>query len=103
MEFLPMTFASGVSSGINAYATVLLLGLYGRFGGADIPEGARPALEFIAGADPEVGARVRALRVGADGTWVGRLDGGADLRLGSGERMAAKAATISGARSRANQ
>lgn len=40
MELLPLTFASGWASGINAYATVLLLGLLGRFahtGG--IPEG----------------------------------------------------------------
>jgi len=62
--------------------------------GADVPNGARPALEFIAGADPEVGARVRALRLAADATWVGRLTGGPDLRLGSGERMAAKAAAL---------
>ncbi len=62
--------------------------------GADVPEGARPGLAFIASADPEVGGRVRALRVGADGTWVGRLTGGPDLRLGSGERMAAKAAAL---------
>jgi cell division protein FtsQ len=62
--------------------------------GAEVPEGARPGLAFIAAADPEVGARVRALRVGADGTWVGRLTGGPDLRLGSGERMAAKAAAL---------
>ncbi len=39
MDLLPITFASGVASGINAYATVLLLGLYGRFGGADVPAG----------------------------------------------------------------
>ncbi|WP_022909719.1 DUF4126 domain-containing protein [Aestuariimicrobium kwangyangense] len=31
MELLPMTFASGWASGINAYATVLVLGLMGRF------------------------------------------------------------------------
>ncbi|HET7723868.1 MAG TPA: DUF4126 domain-containing protein [Propionibacteriaceae bacterium] len=40
MELLPLTFASGWASGLNAYATVLLLGLLGRFahtGG--IPEG----------------------------------------------------------------
>ena len=40
MELLPLTFASGWASGLNAYATVLLLGLFGRFahtGG--IPEG----------------------------------------------------------------
>ena len=52
--------------------------------GADIPDGARPALALIASADPEVGSRIRALRVGADGTWVGRLSGGPELRLGSG-------------------
>ncbi|MGE0027928.1 MAG: cell division protein FtsQ/DivIB [Thermoleophilia bacterium] len=62
--------------------------------GADIPDGARPALAFIAAADPDVGARVRALRLAADGTWVGRLTGGPELRLGSGERMAAKAAAL---------
>ncbi len=40
MELLPLTFASGWASGVNAYATVLILGLLGRFahtGG--IPEG----------------------------------------------------------------
>jgi uncharacterized membrane protein len=40
MELLPLTFASGWASGINAYATVLILGLLGRFahtGG--IPDG----------------------------------------------------------------
>jgi hypothetical protein len=40
MEMLPMTFASAWSSGINAYATVLILGLLGRFTQLDgIPEG----------------------------------------------------------------
>ncbi len=40
MELLPLAFASGWASGLNAYATVLVLGLMGRFahtGG--IPEG----------------------------------------------------------------
>lgn len=40
MELLPLTFASGWASGINAYATVFVLGLLGRFlntGG--VPEG----------------------------------------------------------------
>ena len=40
MELLPLTFATGWASGLNAYATVLLLGLLGRFahtGG--IPDG----------------------------------------------------------------
>lgn len=40
MEALPLTFASGWASGINAYATVLLLGLLGRFGGVEgVPDG----------------------------------------------------------------
>lgn len=40
MELLPMTFASGVASGINAYATVFILGILGRFvGTGGIPEG----------------------------------------------------------------
>ncbi|RAJ43634.1 uncharacterized protein DUF4126 [Kitasatospora sp. SolWspMP-SS2h] len=42
MEAVPLIFTSGWASGINAYAVVLLLGLFGRFGGADsVP----PALE----------------------------------------------------------
>jgi uncharacterized membrane protein len=40
MDLLPMTFASGWTSGINAYATVLILGLLGRFAGfEDVPIG----------------------------------------------------------------
>lgn len=40
MDALPLTFASGWASGINAYATVVILGLLGRFAGVDgIPEG----------------------------------------------------------------
>ncbi|MFD5566036.1 DUF4126 domain-containing protein [Kitasatospora griseola] len=35
MEAVPLIFTSGWASGINAYAVVLLLGLFGRFGGAD--------------------------------------------------------------------
>jgi hypothetical protein len=31
VELLPLTFATGWASGLNAYATVLLLGLLGRF------------------------------------------------------------------------
>ncbi|MFJ8040959.1 DUF4126 domain-containing protein [Kitasatospora sp. NPDC096147] len=42
MSVIPLVFTSGWASGINAYAVVLLLGLLGRFGGADsVP----PALE----------------------------------------------------------
>jgi hypothetical protein len=40
MEVVALTFASGWASGINAYATVFLLGIIGRFGAIDgIPEG----------------------------------------------------------------
>ncbi len=35
MEALPLVFSSGWASGVNAYAVVLLLGLLGRFAGAD--------------------------------------------------------------------
>lgn len=42
IEFLPLVFTSGWASGVNAYATVLLLGLLGRFAGID---GIPPALE----------------------------------------------------------
>lgn len=39
-ELLPLVFTSGWSSGVNAYATVLLLGLLGRFAGVDaVPAG----------------------------------------------------------------
>jgi hypothetical protein len=34
-ELLPMVFTSGWASGVNAYATVLMLGLLGRFAGVD--------------------------------------------------------------------
>ena len=40
MDLVALTFASGWASGINAYATVLVLGLLGRFAGvADVPAG----------------------------------------------------------------
>ncbi len=40
MELLPIAFTSGWTSGINAYATVLVLGLLGRFAGmGEIPPG----------------------------------------------------------------
>ncbi|MFH8380908.1 DUF4126 domain-containing protein [Kitasatospora sp. NPDC018058] len=35
MTILPLIFTSGLASGINAYAVVLLLGLLGRFAGAE--------------------------------------------------------------------
>ncbi|KJS63601.1 DUF4126 domain-containing protein [Streptomyces rubellomurinus] len=42
MTIVPLIFTSGLASGINAYAVVLLLGLLGRFAGA---ESVPPALE----------------------------------------------------------
>jgi hypothetical protein len=39
-ELLPLVFTSGWASGVNAYATVLVLGLLGRFAGVDqVPTG----------------------------------------------------------------
>ena len=39
MEALPWIFSSGWASGINGYAVVVILGLMGRFGGAeDVPD-----------------------------------------------------------------
>ncbi|HEX7186837.1 MAG TPA: DUF4126 domain-containing protein [Actinomycetes bacterium] len=39
-ELLPLVFTSGWASGVNAYATVLVLGLLGRLGGVDaVPDG----------------------------------------------------------------
>lgn len=42
MEMLPLAFTSGWASGINVWATVLLLGLMGRFAGV---EGVPPGFE----------------------------------------------------------
>jgi hypothetical protein len=42
MEVLPWVFSSGWASGINGYAVIVLLGLMGRFAGAD---GVPPGLE----------------------------------------------------------
>ena len=40
MELLSLAFTSGWTSGINAYATVLVLGLLGRFAGIEeVPGG----------------------------------------------------------------
>lgn len=40
MDVVALTFASGWASGINAYATVFLLGMIGRFGAVErIPDG----------------------------------------------------------------
>ncbi|MCL7423707.1 DUF4126 domain-containing protein [Streptomyces sp. YS415] len=52
MEVLPLVFTSGWASGINAYAVVLLLGLFGATGVSDeVPESLqRPEVLIAAGA-----------------------------------------------------
>lgn len=66
MEALPLAFTTGWASGINAYACVLILGLLGRFAGADdvptaltsntvlIAAGVLFAFEFVADKIPYV-------------------------------------------------
>ena len=50
-ELLPLVFTSGWASGVNAYATVLLLGLLGRFAGVDaVPSGLERTDVLIAAA-----------------------------------------------------
>ena len=66
MEALPLAFTTGWASGVNAYACVLILGLLGRFAGADdvphaltttpvlIAAGVLFAFEFVADKIPYV-------------------------------------------------
>jgi hypothetical protein len=50
-ELLPLAFTSGWASGVNAYATVLLLGLLGRFADVDaVPSGLERTDVLIAAA-----------------------------------------------------
>jgi len=50
-SLLPMVFTSGWASGVNAYATVLLLGLLGRYAGLDgVPAGLERTDVLIAAA-----------------------------------------------------
>ena len=50
-ELLPLVFSSGWASGVNAYATVLLLGVLGRFAGVDaVPAGLERTDVLIAAA-----------------------------------------------------
>ena len=39
MEALPLIVSGGWAAGVNAYATVLLLGIFGRLGLGDVPAG----------------------------------------------------------------
>lgn len=51
MDTLPLVFSSGWASGVNAYATVLLMGLLGRFAGVDsVPEGMQRTEVLLAAA-----------------------------------------------------
>jgi uncharacterized protein DUF4126 len=88
---LPLVFTSGWASGVNAYATVLLLGLLGRFGSVDaVPEGLQRtdvlvvaailyALEFVADKIPYVDSTWDAVHTvirPTIGTVIGLLAGG---------------------------
>ena len=90
-ELLPLVFTSGWASGVNAYATVLLLGLLGRFGGVDaVPAGLERtdvlvaaailyALEFVADKIPYVDSTWDAVHTAIRptiGTVIGLLVGG---------------------------
>ena len=39
MDALPLVLSSGWAAGVNAYATVLLLGIFGRLGLGEVPDG----------------------------------------------------------------
>jgi hypothetical protein len=88
---LPLVFTSGWASGVNAYATVLLIGLLGRFGGLDaVPEGLQRtdvlvaaailyAVEFVADKVPYVDSTWDAVHTfirPTIGTVIGLLAGG---------------------------
>ncbi len=88
---LPLVFTSGWASGVNAYATVLLLGLIGRFGSVDaVPAGLQRtdvlaaaailyAVEFVADKIPYVDSTWDAVHTAIRptiGTVIGLLAGG---------------------------
>jgi Domain of unknown function (DUF4126) len=90
-DLLPLAFTSGWASGVNAYATVLLLGLLGRFGGVDgVPAGLERtdvlvaaavlfALEFVTDKIPYVDSTWDAIHTvirPTVGTAIGLLIGG---------------------------
>ena len=50
MDALPLVLSGGWAAGVNAYATVLLLGIFGRLGLGDVPDGLeRPEVMIAAG------------------------------------------------------
>jgi hypothetical protein len=51
MDALPLVLSGGWAAGVNAYATVLLLGIFGRLGLGEVPDGLeRPEVMIAAGA-----------------------------------------------------
>ncbi len=50
MDALPLVLSGGWAAGVNAYATVLLLGVFGRLGLGEVPDGLeRPEVMIAAG------------------------------------------------------
>ena len=65
MDALPLVLSGGWAAGVNAYATVLLLGIFGRLGLGEVPDGLERtdvmiaagvlyAIEFVTGKIPYV-------------------------------------------------
>jgi hypothetical protein len=50
MDVLPLIISTGWAAGVNAYATVFLLGLFGRLGLGDVPDGLESTGVMIAAA-----------------------------------------------------
>jgi len=50
VDALPLVISSGWAAGVNAYATVLLLGIYGRLGLGEVPDGLESPGVMIAAA-----------------------------------------------------
>jgi cell division protein FtsQ len=59
-----------------------------------LPDPALPAVAFIDAADPAIAAQVRQLSVDSAGRLVGRLSDGVELRLGTPDRLVAKARAL---------
>jgi hypothetical protein len=48
MDALPLVLSAGWAAGVNAYATVLLLGVFGRLGLGDVPDGLEETWVMVA-------------------------------------------------------
>jgi hypothetical protein len=102
MELAPTIFSTGWASGVNAYATVLLLGILGRAGVGDVPDpltrdsvlaiaALMYAIEFVADKVPYldntwdlVHTAIRPAIGGAVGVEFADLDGASELGGGAG-------------------